>query len=112
MSRDSHTIDGGLFGEIAYMMSDFHIQHIEELKEIKHMERAVMDALTDFAGRVRKNKDEKVSKTVAICQNYIFNHLYEPITLAALFSTTRATSPRCSRNSQALRQTSTGTTNM
>ncbi|BBH20681.1 AraC family transcriptional regulator [Paenibacillus baekrokdamisoli] len=79
-------IDGGLFWEIAYTLSDFHIQHMEELKEIKQVERAVADALVDFADRVRMNKDQKVSKTVAICQNYIFNHLYEEITLSSLAS--------------------------
>ncbi|MDF9841619.1 MULTISPECIES: helix-turn-helix domain-containing protein [unclassified Paenibacillus] len=77
-------IEGGLFWEIAYTLSDFHIQHIEELNDIPAVDRAQTAALCDFADRVRDNRKAKQSRTSALCQNYIFNHLYEEITLGRL----------------------------
>lgn len=77
-------IEGGLFWEIAYTLSDFHIQHIEELNDIPAVDRALTAALCDFADRVRDNRRSKHSRVSALCQNYIFNHLYEEITLGRL----------------------------
>ncbi|MHA6531302.1 helix-turn-helix domain-containing protein [Paenibacillus sp. BAC0078] len=77
-------IEGGLFWEIAYTLSDFHIQHIEELTDIPAVERAQLAALCDFADHVKDNRRSKLSRTSALCQNYIFNHLYEELTLGTL----------------------------
>ncbi len=77
-------IDGGLFWEIAYTLSDFHIQHIEELRDVPAVDNAVLDALCDFADQVRDNRKAKLSRTAAVCQNYIFNHLYEELSLDKL----------------------------
>ncbi|WP_379136295.1 helix-turn-helix domain-containing protein [Paenibacillus sp. sgz500958] len=77
-------IEGGLFWEIAYTLSDFHIQHIEELKDVPSVESAQLAALCDFADHVRNNRRAKLSRTVALCQNYIFNHLYEELSLPLL----------------------------
>ncbi|QSF46322.1 helix-turn-helix domain-containing protein [Paenibacillus tianjinensis] len=77
-------IEGGLFWEIAYTLSDFHIQHIEELNDIPAVDRALNAALCDFADHVRDNRISKLSRTSALCQNYIFNHLYEELPLSKL----------------------------
>ncbi|WP_314000030.1 helix-turn-helix transcriptional regulator [uncultured Paenibacillus sp.] len=77
-------IDGGLLWEIAYTLSDLHIQHIEELKDIGQVERALVEAFADFADRVRQSKEREESGTVALCRNTIFNRLYEDITLKQL----------------------------
>lgn len=77
-------IEGGLFWEIAYTLSDFHIQHIEELRDIPAVDRAQLAALCDFADQVRDNRSPKLSRVSALCQNYIFNHLYEEIPLSRL----------------------------
>ncbi|WP_019912551.1 helix-turn-helix domain-containing protein [Paenibacillus sp. HW567] len=77
-------IEGGLFWEIAYTLSDFHIQHIEELTDIPAVDRAQLAALCDFADHVKNNRSSKLSRTSALCQNYIFNHLYEELTLSTL----------------------------
>ncbi|MCL6605215.1 MAG: helix-turn-helix transcriptional regulator [Paenibacillus sp.] len=74
-------IDGGLFWEVAYTLSDFHIQHIEELKDIPSVDRAQLAALCDFADHVKDNRKTKLSRTASLCQNYIFNHLYEELSL-------------------------------
>ncbi|WP_340393676.1 helix-turn-helix transcriptional regulator [Paenibacillus sp. FSL E2-0190] len=77
-------IDGGLYWEISYTLSDFHIQHIEELKDIPAVDHAVLYALCDFADHVKESRMAKLSRTVALCQNYIFNHLYEELSLDRL----------------------------
>ncbi|MBT2288794.1 AraC family transcriptional regulator [Paenibacillus albidus] len=77
-------IDGGLFWEIAYTLSDWHIQHIEELRDIPAVENAQMMALCDFADHVKDNRRSRLSRTAALCQNYIFNHLYEELSLDRL----------------------------
>ena len=77
-------IDGGLFWEIAYTLSDFHIQHIEELHDIPAVDRAQLAALCDFADQVRDSRSQQLSRTPALCQNYIFNHLYEELSLGKL----------------------------
>lgn len=48
-----------MFWEIAYTLSDFHIQHIEELIDIPAVDRALTAALYDFADRVRDNRRSK-----------------------------------------------------
>lgn len=73
-------MEGGLYEELAFTLSDLHIQHIEELNEVKAVEAAMIAALLDFAERVAKSNKQGISKSVKQCQEYIYNHLYEPIT--------------------------------
>lgn len=41
-------------------------------------------ALSDFADRVRKQKQQSYSKPINKCMNYIYTHLYEELTLTHL----------------------------
>ncbi|MDN4493987.1 helix-turn-helix domain-containing protein [Ureibacillus aquaedulcis] len=77
-------IDGGLYYETAYTLSDIHIQYIEELEQISEVENAIINALLDFADFERREKDKFISKMVLSCQDYIFKHLYTKITLEKL----------------------------
>lgn len=77
-------MEGGLHHEIAYTLSDLYIQELEELSDIKTADTLIEQALSDFAERVRKNKQQKYSKPINMCLNHIFNHLYEDITLSRL----------------------------
>ncbi|OPA81534.1 hypothetical protein BVG16_02495 [Paenibacillus selenitireducens] len=77
-------IEGGLFWEAAYSLSDLHIQQIEELKEKNDVEKALVLALVDFTERVHARQLPNVSAAISRCQNYIFNHLYEEISLTTL----------------------------
>ncbi|HZH61110.1 MAG TPA: helix-turn-helix domain-containing protein [Metabacillus sp.] len=77
-------MEGGLHHEIAYTLSDLYIQELEELTNIKTADTLIEQALSDFAERVRKNKQQKYSKPINMCLNHIFNHLYEDITLLSL----------------------------
>ncbi|WP_178075912.1 helix-turn-helix domain-containing protein [Paenibacillus oralis] len=77
-------MEGGMFPEEAYTLSDVHIQHIEELGEVTKVENALQTALGDFADGVKRSLDQRVSRPIAICQRYIFDHLYEELSLPVL----------------------------
>ncbi|PEE40775.1 helix-turn-helix domain-containing protein [Bacillus pseudomycoides] len=77
-------VDGGLFPEIAYTLSDLLIQNLEEIKESKAIIPFLENALLEFSERVKNGKMQKYSKPINACQNYIFTHLYEDITLPHL----------------------------
>lgn len=77
-------VDGGLFPEIAYTLSDLLIQNLEEIKESKAIIPFLENALLEFSERVKNGKLQKYSKPINACQNYIFTHLYEDIRLSHL----------------------------
>ncbi|MBD1382970.1 helix-turn-helix domain-containing protein [Metabacillus arenae] len=78
------SVEGGLFQEIAYNLSDLYIQKLEELNESKAVIQLTESALLDFAERVKNTKKHKYSRPINICLNYIFTHIYEDITLSHL----------------------------
>ncbi|MCB2795335.1 AraC family transcriptional regulator, partial [Listeria monocytogenes] len=55
-------IDGGLYPETAFTVSDLYIQHIEELQDAEEVGRVGQEALLDFAGRVRSQKSRRYSR--------------------------------------------------
>ncbi|PZT52880.1 helix-turn-helix transcriptional regulator [Paenibacillus silvae] len=77
-------VEGGVFQEIAYNLSDLYILKLEELTDSKAVDDLMEDALLDFTKRVEHSKKNKYSKPINICQDYIFNHLHERITIARL----------------------------
>lgn len=77
-------IEGGLYTELAYRLSDTYIQHIEDLMDVRSVETAMIDAFLDIADRVIENRKGTVSRPIAQCREYIFNHLYEAIPIAEL----------------------------
>lgn len=79
-------MDGGVNAEIAYTLSDLHIQAIEECQTPAEVKIALQKCHTDFVDRVREGQRQRYSEEINICRNYIFNHLYEPIHLHQLAS--------------------------
>lgn len=77
-------VDGGIYEELAFTLSDMHIQQIEELNNVKAVEAALVRALLDFTERVEQSRKERLSKPIRICCEYIFNHLYQEITFDKL----------------------------
>jgi AraC-like DNA-binding protein len=77
-------IEGGLYEEQAYMLSDLYIQQIEELHDVQTVEAAMAGALLDFAERVGQSRSHVLSKPVRACREYIYTHLYEDITVDKL----------------------------
>ncbi|MFP7493900.1 helix-turn-helix domain-containing protein [Terribacillus saccharophilus] len=77
-------IEGGLYPEIAYTMSDLSIQKIEDTSEPNKIQLIVNDHFYSLIDQIRDNKSSSFSKAVQICQNYIFNHIFEPIQITDL----------------------------
>ncbi|MGE8205473.1 helix-turn-helix domain-containing protein [Heyndrickxia sp. NPDC080065] len=77
-------VSGGLYPEIAYTLSDFFIQNLEELNDSNSVMRLLENAVLEFTERVEQSNKNKYSKPIYACQNYIFTHLYEDITLPQL----------------------------
>ncbi|MCP3772186.1 helix-turn-helix domain-containing protein [Paenibacillus sp. MZ04-78.2] len=77
-------VQGGLHPEIAYTLSDLYIQNLEELKDSRTIDQFTNSALHDFAERVQKHREQKYSKPINACKNYIFSHLYDEIKLTDL----------------------------
>ncbi|GAF67115.1 putative response regulator [Bacillus sp. TS-2] len=69
-------MEGGLHYEVAYMLSDYYIQNIEDLKSIQSVRAFLIKALSDFADRVKKIKQKRYSKPINMCLNYIYTNLY------------------------------------
>ncbi|MGO4696074.1 helix-turn-helix domain-containing protein [Paenibacillus sp. 2TAB26] len=77
-------MEGGLYTELAYRLSDTYIQHIEDLTDVRSVETAMIDAFLDITDRVSENRKGTVSKPIAKCREYIFNHLYDAISISEL----------------------------
>lgn len=77
-------VEGGLFQEIAYTLSDLYIQELEELHEWEAVGRLIEHVLVDFAKRVENAKKYRFSKPINQCLNYIFSNSYEDIPLRVL----------------------------
>src|SRR5690625_1230001 len=77
-------IEGGIYYELAYTLSDLYIQKLEELNSNREVDRFIEYVLRDFTQRVNKNRLLKYSKPINYCIKYIFNHLYEKIELTTL----------------------------
>lgn len=54
-------IEGGLYTELAYRLSDTYIQHIEDLNDVRSVENAMIDAFLDVADRVSESRKGNVS---------------------------------------------------
>ncbi|KHL91993.1 hypothetical protein QW71_31585 [Paenibacillus sp. IHB B 3415] len=90
-------IEGGMFPEEAYTLSDTHIQHIEELTDLGRVEQALLQALGDFADGVGSNMEQRVSRPVSACQHYIFDHLYDDLSLSVLAKAAKISPAHLSR---------------
>lgn len=75
---------GGLLPELAYTLSDVYIRRIEELKNPKEVEQLQQEALIEFTERVKNSRTSHLSKEIADCTSYIYNHLLEELTLSRL----------------------------
>ncbi|QKE71691.1 helix-turn-helix domain-containing protein [Arthrobacter citreus] len=74
-------IEGGLYDETAFTLSDFYIQQLEELESLNAILKLTEEAIMDFTKRVHQLNEEKYSPTITTCQHYIYDHLYDDITL-------------------------------
>lgn len=77
-------IEGGLYPEIAYGMNDVSIQKVEETEDLQKIFFIGDGLLFALIDRMNENKVSMHSKPVNMCKNYIFNHIFEPITIQEL----------------------------
>lgn len=73
-------IEGGLNSELALSLSDLFIQRLEELTTIKEIDGLQAEALVTLTEKVIEVKEERYSKAVMTCKNYIYNNRFERIT--------------------------------
>lgn len=77
-------MEGGVLPEIAYALSDLHIQKLEELQERNAVVLLRKKAMFDFTLQVEQVKFRQYSPAINRCIRYIYDHIYEPISLHTL----------------------------
>lgn len=85
ISLVSHAaFEGGLDWELALSLSDFYIQSVEECNTFEEINNLHAKILFDYTERVHQIKLGNYSSSIIKCQNYIFEHLYEKISLSKI----------------------------
>lgn len=74
-------VDGGLHPEIAFTLGDTFIQRLEELYNFNEIKSLAREVRYTFTHKVSQIKKERYSKTITICQDFIFSNIYEDINL-------------------------------
>lgn len=88
ISLVSHAaIDGGLDWELSLSLSDYYVQTVEEKNTIKDIMNLYIKMFLDFAERVKLAKAGH-SPAVIKCKNYVYEHLFDKISLSMLAETT------------------------
>ncbi|KUP23526.1 helix-turn-helix domain-containing protein [Paenibacillus sp. DMB5] len=72
-------IEGGLHEEVAFSLHDRFIQQLEEANTLEGIRELAKEVLYTYAEQVRQVKNERFSKTVTTCKDYIYKHIYENI---------------------------------
>ncbi|MGF6357559.1 YesN/AraC family two-component response regulator [Paenibacillus sp. 4624] len=73
-------IDGGVYSEIAFSVSDLYIQRLEDLRTDKEIDQCCLEAFFSLTEKVSQVKESQHSKIVTLCKNYIYNHRYSKMT--------------------------------
>ena len=73
------SIEGGLDHEIAILLRDEFILQLEELNRVDETRKLGRKVLYTFTEKVLQVKNERYSKTIVTCRNYISKHVYEKI---------------------------------
>ncbi|RCW77000.1 helix-turn-helix domain-containing protein [Saliterribacillus persicus] len=73
------SIEGGLHEEIAFSLHDRFILQLEELKRLDDIRSLAKDVLFTYTEKVKQVNDERFSRTITVCKDYIFKHIYEEI---------------------------------
>ena len=78
------TIENGLAWEVSLTLTDFYFEAVEELNTIKDINELFLKMILDYTEHVNKVKMYNYSSAILKCQKYIFEHLYEKISLSIL----------------------------
>lgn len=77
-------VEGGLDWELSLSLCDFYTISVEECNSIEDVNDLSAKILSDYMKRIHKNKIGNYSSTIQKCKNFIFEHLYEKISLTHL----------------------------
>ncbi|ANY65498.1 hypothetical protein BBD42_02725 [Paenibacillus sp. BIHB 4019] len=77
-------IESGLHTEIAYTMSDYYIQQVEETNDTTQPWKIMKDCCIAFFDKINLYKTSSNSKSVQLCKEYIFSYIFKEITIAEL----------------------------
>ncbi|WEG13543.1 AraC family transcriptional regulator [Pullulanibacillus sp. KACC 23026] len=77
-------IKGGLHAEAAFTLSDLYIQRIEDTYQPENVDALFKEGMLTFIDQVNHTREQHYSKPIAKCLNFIYKHVYQPITLKDL----------------------------
>lgn len=78
-------MEGGLEYETAYTLSDLYIQRTDACRTCEEVTSLHRELIFDFAKRMQSLHQEKtLSHQIALCIDYIFDHLHNQITIEEL----------------------------
>lgn len=82
-----YCIDKGMEQELAFSLSDLYISNADTLTSPGELSALHRKMILDYTQRMNKIKNSNVlSKNIAVCVNYIYDHLHERLTLKELSS--------------------------
>lgn len=80
-----YCIEGGMELSAAYSLSDFYIQRADRCRTPKEISDLHTTMCMDYAEQMNQiTKVATISPQIVLCQDYIYNHLHEKITVAQL----------------------------
>lgn len=80
-----YCIEGGMNLAESYSLSDFYIQKMDRCTELKDVSELHAAMCEDYAKRMRNLAKRKTgSRHIAVCLDYIYDHLHTRITVNAL----------------------------
>lgn len=77
-------IEGGLYPEIAYTMSNEAIQQVEETTTLQHVYAVGDDFLYAILEQLNDYKGQEHSDVIGFCKQYIFKYIFDDISIQGL----------------------------
>ncbi|WP_195428139.1 helix-turn-helix domain-containing protein [Clostridium sp. D46t1_190503_E9] len=77
-------IESGLVWEVSLTLADFYFEAVEDTNTIKDINDLFLKMILDYTEHLNKVKMYNYSSAILKCQKYIFEHLYEKISLTQL----------------------------
>ncbi len=75
-------IEKGLEAERSFRMSDYYIRKLDHATTEDQVEAIHADMVLDFAGKMRLiHKENRISRPIRKCLDYIYAHIYERVSL-------------------------------
>ena len=77
--------ENGMALEMAYRMSDYYIQKLDDAHSIEEVKKLHDDMVMDYVRKMQQLKtNDTNSRHINVCKNYVYAHLKERITIETL----------------------------